>query len=136
MFFGQYQHRLTSGRRLALPSKIRLEIKGDEVVLVKTAKGAIDGFDKSEWEKTGKKYLEIPLYEKKGREIRQDFFGNSQIQEIDQQGRIVLPADFVSWGKIKEKVVIVGAGDHFEIWEESKWKGFLKEENDLSKGKR
>lgn len=128
MFFGQYRHSLTSGRRLALPSKIRSGIGGDEVVLARGSKGCIDGFDKKEWEQTGKKYLEIPLYEEKGREIRRQFFGNAQVQEIDQQGRVVLPEDFVSWGKIKEKVVVIGTGDHFEIWDQGLWKEYLGEE--------
>lgn len=128
MFFGQYKHNLTSGRRLALPSKIRSGIGGNEVVLVKAGRGCLDGFDRSQWEKTGARYLEIPLYEEKGREIRREFFANAYVQEIDQQGRVVLPQDFVTWGKIKERVVIVGAGDHFEIWDEDSWSSYFKKE--------
>ena len=47
------------------------------------------------------------------------------IVELDGQGRVVLPDPLLSWaglkGKVGEELVIIGVGDHFEIWQSDNW---------------
>jgi MraZ protein len=127
VFLGEYKHNLTSGKRLALPRKIRASITGDEVVLAKGTENCINGFDKATWEEAGKQYLAIPLYEEKGRQIRRQMFAGAQVVSIDVQGRVVLPNVLMKWAKIKAEMVVIGAGDHFEIWDSKSWQAYLEE---------
>jgi len=126
MFLGEYNHNLTSGKRLALPKKIRNRITGDEVILARGTENCINGFDKVAWEKAGNEYLAVPLYEEKGRKIRRQMFAGAQEATIDVQGRVVLPDVLMSWAGIKGEMTVIGAGDHFEIWDSSTWKTYLR----------
>lgn len=124
LFLGEYSHRLSEGNRLALPKKIRAEISGNEVILAGGFESCIAGFDRKKWEEIAKKQLEVPLYEAKGRVLRRQMFANAIVLPIDAQGRVVLPQSLTSWAGIKEEVVVLGAGDHFEIWDSKKWQEY------------
>lgn len=126
LFLGEYSHRLTEGNRLALPKKIRAEISGDEVILAAGFESCIAGFDRKMWEEIAKKQLEVPLYETRGRVLRRQMFANAMILPIDSQGRVVLPQSLTNWAGIKEEVTVIGTGDHFEIWDNSKWQEYSK----------
>jgi MraZ protein len=126
MFLGEYKHSLTTGKRLALPKKIREQIKGDEVVLAKGFEPCIFGFDRQTWDEAAKQELLVPISESRGREIRRQMFAGAQVVDIDVQGRVVLPDPLISWAGIKGEMTVIGAGDHFEIWEEGKWSQYLK----------
>lgn len=126
MFLGEYTHNLTSGKRLALPKRIRDFITGNEVVLTKGFEPCIAGFDKKVWEDSAQQELAVPVSEPRGREIRRQLFSSAQILEIDIQGRVVLPDTLISWAGITNELVIIGAGDHFEIWNSNTWKSYIK----------
>ena len=126
LFLGEYSHRLTKENRLALPKKIRAEISGNEVILASGFESCIAGFDRKKWEEIAKKQLEVPLYEEKGRVLRRQLFAQAMVLPIDTQGRVVLPQSLMTWAGIKEEVVVIGAGDHFEIWDRKKWQQYLK----------
>lgn len=126
LFLGKYFHRLTGGNRLALPKKIRAEISGSEVILTGSFESCIAGFDQTKWQELAEKQLDVPLYEAKGRVLRRQMFANAIILKIDSQGRVVLPSSLKDFARIKEEVTIIGAGDHFEIWDSKKWQEYSK----------
>ncbi len=124
-FTGEYKHNLTERNRIALPKKFRIEIGGPDVILAKGGEDCIEGFDTDVWKEMVKPHLTIPFTEEEGRRVRRRVFSSAMVVELDSQGRVVLPEMLLSWvglkGKVGEPVVIVGVGDHFEIWEESNW---------------
>lgn len=124
MFLGEYKHNLTKGNRLALPSKIRSEIKAEEIVLARGFEECILGYQKTTWEEISKTELAKPVSEEEARRIRRQLFPGAVLVEIDQQGRVVIPKNLLGYAKIKTEVVVIGAGDHFEIWEESSWQKY------------
>ncbi|MFZ5366450.1 MAG: division/cell wall cluster transcriptional repressor MraZ [Patescibacteria group bacterium] len=125
MFLGEYKHNLTTGKRLALPKKIREQITGDEVVLAKGFEPCIFGFDRKTWDEAAKQELLVPISEGRGREIRRQMFAAAEVVDIDVQGRVVLPDTLVSWAGIKGEMTVIGAGDHFEVWDSDTWKTYL-----------
>jgi len=127
MLLGEYQHHLTKGNRLALPSKMRNEIKGSEVVLAKGFEACILGYEKSTWEKMSKQELAKPVSEVEARQIRRQLFSGASLIEIDQQGRVVIPTNLLTHAGIKDEMVVIGAGDHFEVWEKQNWQHYLQE---------
>lgn len=125
MFLGEYKHSLTKGNRLALPSKIRNAISGKEVVLAKGFENCILGYEKSTWEKIAEAELVKPVSEREARRIRRQLFSGAVPLEIDQQGRLVLPKNLLEYAGIKEEALVIGAGDHFEIWTAIGWQEYL-----------
>lgn len=122
MLLGEYRHSLVEGKRISLPKKIREKIAGNTVVLSKGFESYVAGFDTEQWEKTAEAPLNIPLYDERGRALRRQFFASAVSSEIDEQGRILLPENLLSAAEIKgSEVIVIGAGDHFEIWDPVLW---------------
>ena len=124
LFLGEYDHTLDDRGRITLPRKIRQELGEDEVVLSKGFDNCVFGFDRESWEKEAAKHLESPVTEAQGRELRRYLFAAAEKSEIDKLGRILVPTHLKEYALIIQKVKIVGAGDHFEIWDLDRWKAY------------
>lgn len=129
MFFGEYQVRFQKDKnRLALPAKIRNQIKGEEVVLAQGFDGCIFGYEKGEWQRFTKKELSGSVTEKRSRQIRRHLFSGAAIVNYDTQGRTVIPQNLVNYANLSDdQAIIIGAGDHFEIWNSRQWQKYLTE---------
>lgn len=100
-----------------LPKKIRKELGGEEkFYIILGNDGEIWGLDKLNFHKQAEKILEIPLSETEGRLRRRKFFSQADECLLDGQGRFILPQEFIDQAELKDEVLIIGAGDHFEIW--------------------
>ncbi len=126
MFLGEYQVNFTGNGRVVLPKKIRSEIEGIEIILSRGIDGCIWGFSRSGFETEARKQLEVPATEERARKMRRYLFSASADVELDSQGRFVIPNNLLKYAKIETKVVIIGAGDHFEIWDQMSWETHLK----------
>lgn len=124
LFLGEYDHSLDDRARVTLPRKIRVEITGTELVLARGYEGCIFGFDKESWEREAEKHLDTPVTDEKGRQVRRYLFAGAQKAEIDKLGRILLPAQLKEHGLIVREVKVIGAGDHFEIWDAARWRTY------------
>ena len=126
LFLGEYNHTLDDRGRVTLPKKVRIELEGREVVLTRGYDICIFGFDKVEWERESGKQLEVSVTDEKARAVRRYMFAGAEKVEIDKLGRMVVPAHLKEYAGIKGDVIVIGAGDHFEIWEEKKWEAYKK----------
>ncbi len=124
LFLGEYDHALDDRGRVTLPRKIRQEIDEREVVLAKGFDPCVFGFDKASWEREAAKQLEAPVTDEKARNLRRYLFAGAEKVEIDKLGRILLPAQLKEYAGIAREVVVIGAGDHFEIWDTGKWEDY------------
>lgn len=124
LFLGEYDHSLDDRGRVTLPRKIRAEIDERELILAKGFDPCIFGFDKGSWEKEAAKHLESPVTDEGGRKLRRYLFSSAEKVEIDKLGRILLPAQLKEYASIKKDVVVIGAGDHFEIWDRARWEEY------------
>lgn len=128
MFLGEYKLKFTGLRRIILPRKFRGELGSmNEVVLSRGLDNCIFGFAKSAWEKETKRQLEIPITSEEGRNLRRYLFSAAEDVKLDRQGRFVIPKVLLDYANLKEEVVLVGAGDHFEIWNPKTWSQLIKE---------
>ena len=48
--------------------------------------------------------------------------GHADDCEMDANGRILLPATLREFANLSKKVVLVGQGDKYEIWDADQWK--------------
>ncbi|MBI3980501.1 division/cell wall cluster transcriptional repressor MraZ [Candidatus Microgenomates bacterium] len=126
VFLGEFQHNLDDRGRLSLPKKLRQELASREVVLTRGFENCIFGYPKEIWLDEAKRQLEIPVFEQKGRSLRRYVFSAAVTAEIDKLGRVLIPMNLKDYALIKNEVAVIGAGDHFEIWDSQKWKEYLK----------
>ena len=126
MFLGEFQTKFTGHGRIVLPKKVRSELEGDKLILSRGFEGCIWGFNEQDFEKEARKQLEISATEEKARMLRRYLFSGSESSELDTQGRFVIPTTLLEYAKLKQEVIIVEAGDHFEIWDNKIWGEELK----------
>ena len=107
-----------------LPRKIRQEIQGTEIVIARGYEGCIFGFDRESWEVEAAKHFDTPVTDSEGRKIRRYLFSSAEKVEIDKLGRILLPAQLKEYASISREVIVIGAGDHFEMWNKTKWQEY------------
>ncbi len=125
MFLGEYQPNITEGSRIALPKKMRDQIRGEEVILARGFEKCIFLYDKEEWLKEAQKQVENPISDSKTRDLKRYMFAGAVECQIDGQGRIVLPASLKSYANLDKKLSVIGAGDHVEIWDLEAWNSHL-----------
>ncbi len=53
------------------------------------------------------------------------FYAQAHRVDLDRQGRVRLPAELVRWANIQREIVVLGVHDHIEVWERSRWEGYL-----------
>jgi len=124
LFLGEYEHALDDRGRVTLPRKIRQEIEERELILARGYDNCIFGFDRTSWETEAGKHLDTPVTDSGGRQVRRYLFAAAQKVEIDKLGRILLPAQLKEYAHIARNVMVIGAGDHFEIWDKDNWKKY------------
>ncbi len=126
MFLGEYKLNFSGHGRIILPKKLR-ENCGKNIVLSKGFEGCIWGFDYKVWEKQAERQLEVSAVEKAARLLRRYLFSSSLGLELDLQGRFVIPTNLLQYAQLKDEVMVIGAGDHFEIWNVSYWLKHIQE---------
>ena len=130
MFLGEYKLKFSGKGRIVLPSKLREELGQSLAILSRGFEGCIFGFSPEGFEKEFNRQLEISATEERARYLRRYLFSGSVPVELDSQGRFVIPSALFLFAKLKEEVTIIGAGDHFEIWDQVNWQKHIKEVED------
>jgi len=126
MFLGTYQPNLIGKGRIALPKKIRNELAGERMVLTIGFDKCIFGFSEKDWEEIIKPELSRPLFsDPEGRELRRKMCMEAAVVSLDSQGRFVMPEPMMKFAGIEEGLTLIGAGDHYEIWDSTSWKNYL-----------
>jgi MraZ protein len=126
MFLGEYQPNITEGNRIALPKKLREQIVGEEVILSKGFEKCVFLYDRGDWAQEWEKQVENPITDLKTRELKRYVFSGAVDASIDEQGRFVLPQSLRSYASLDKDIVVIGAGDHVELWDSISWMEHLK----------
>ena len=125
MFLGTFEPNLMDKGRIALPKKIRQELSEERMVLTIGFEKCIFGFKNKDWEMVTQAELNRPLFsDKEGRDLRRKMCAEAVNVELDSQGRFVVPEAMVNFADITNKIVVIGAGDHFEIWNKKQWEDY------------
>lgn len=125
MFLGEYNPNLTEGSRIALPKKMREQIRGDTVVLSRGFEKCIFVYDAEDWTRETGKQIEASITEKNTRNLRRYMFASATESGIDGQGRLVIPGNLKDYADISKSLAVIGAGDHIEIWDKTVWEEHL-----------
>lgn len=107
--------------QFVLAAKLARNLKSNKLVISQGFDKCIYGFDVEEWQKTAETELLKPLLTEEGRQMRQQIFSKAEEVDLDKQRRFVLPDYLLAHAGIKDELVVIGAGDHFEIWDKDEW---------------
>lgn len=128
MIIGEYEHSLDAKSRLIMPAKLREDI-GEKFIITKGLDGCLFGFSKQEWENFEEKLKTLPLTNKNARDFVRFFLSGAIVEELDKQGRFLIPSNLKEYANLDKEIVITGVGTRIEIWDKDKWKQYNSEEN-------
>jgi MraZ protein len=120
-FRGHFDHTLDAKNRLSIPTRFRTAFSSG-TVLAKTPEPCV-----AIWTpETNDAIIERALagLNPMGAEYRKAsrfFQGNSFEVDLDASGRVTLPSALLAHAAIEKEVVVVGVGDHLEVWARQRW---------------
>jgi MraZ protein len=118
MFFGSYVHNLDTKGRLVIPSKLREEA-GLSLFILKGFDGALSIYKKEGFDKLVEEIKTLPFNKENSRAYLRVQLASAHELEVDKQGRIQLPVQLLEKYKIGKEVIVIGVGDHMEVWNKS-----------------
>ncbi len=127
MLLGEYEHTIDDKNRLTLPAKFR-QAFADGVVVTRGMDGCLYAYARPDWERLVEQRLGVldPL-SKEARTMQRFFFSAASDQELDKQGRVMIPPSLARHADLGREVVVAGVYDHLEIWDRGKWREELAE---------
>ena len=121
LFLGTYYHEVAMGSRVTLPSRFKVELTQNQVVMIQADEGSILCFDAEQFVKNTQKYMQEPTLESDARLFRRNVFNNAVAVDVDEAGRFVIPEAMRKSAGINTKVVLAGMGDAFELWSQERY---------------
>ena len=118
MFTGTYENKIDTKGRTFIPAKLRRDC-GDRFVLTKYFDTCIAVYTLEAWNAFAERLNASPSA--KSRNSLRFFFGAAENVELDKQGRVLVSSVLRSYANISTDVVIMGVGDHMEIWDKATW---------------
>jgi MraZ protein len=123
MFLGEYKHLLDQKGRLAIPAKFRPKLAAG-LVITRGIDQCLFVYSREEWEKFINKLMNLPLTQANSRAFLRLIFSGAIEEDLDQQGRILIPENLRNYASLKKQVVIVGVFNRIEIWDEKIWEEY------------
>ncbi|MDG4554040.1 MAG: division/cell wall cluster transcriptional repressor MraZ [Candidatus Competibacter sp.] len=124
MFRGVNPLSLDGKGRLSLPAKYRqhlLEATGGQLVLTVDRDRCLLLYPLPVWEEIERKLIQLSSTNQRTRALKRLLLGHAEECCLDASGRILLPAPLREFANLEKRVVLVGQGNKFEIWNESSW---------------
>ena len=124
MFFGETAINLDAKGRLAIPMRYRESIQeqsGGQLVLTYSAfdSGALYLYPEKEWERVRDDITGLSTFNPGHRSLQRKLVGSASAVEPDGTGRIQIPQTLRQVAGLEKRVVLLGMGSRFEIWNET-----------------
>lgn len=126
---GEYSHNIDRKGRLIMPAKFREELQ-DKVVVNRGLDGCLYVYTMDQWSVVQKKLATLPTTKKNARNFQRMMLAKADECDLDSQGRILIPSRLVQLAQLEKECVIVGVGNHIEIWAKERWAAFEEEQED------
>src|SRR5690606_34943249 len=91
--------------------------------------------DQAHLEHLGKRLEESTAPEADVRVFKRLYFAQIDQAPINAGGRVVISQRLARFAGLGRKVVLVGIGDHFEVWDEATWRRYTREQSASAHGR-
>ena len=123
MFFGSFAHTLDEKGRLMIPRKMREEL-GYKVYINKGFDGSLSIFTVERYQKLVEEYNKLSFTQQRNRDYLRAQFATTYEMDVDKLGRVQVPTALLNKFNISRNVIVLGIGDHIEIWDAKKYEEY------------
>ncbi|HRF62101.1 MAG TPA: division/cell wall cluster transcriptional repressor MraZ [Candidatus Competibacter sp.] len=124
MFRGLHRLSLDNKGRLSIPAVYRqrlLEASDGRMVLTVDRDRCLLLYPLNTWEDIERKLIQLSSTHKRARALKRLLLGHAEECCLDAGGRILLPEPLREFASLEKRVVLLGQGNKFEIWNEQGW---------------
>ncbi|WP_290649410.1 division/cell wall cluster transcriptional repressor MraZ [Aquisalimonas sp.] len=110
--------------RMSFPSRFRdrlMSFCDGEVVVTADPERCLLVYPLPEWEEIEDKLMALPSLNAHARSLQRVYLGHATEAQLDGSGRILLPPPLREFAGLDKRVVLVGQGKRFELWDENAW---------------
>lgn len=122
---------------MAMPMKHRQRLQEDcngQLVLTIDRDKCLLLYPMQEWELVERELARLSSLHRKMRRLQRLMLGHATELEMDGNGRILLPPPLREFASMEKRIVLIGQGNKFELWDEDTWNKqrdiWLEEEED------
>lgn len=115
---------LDAKNRLVMPVRYRqhlLDTADGQLILTVDRDRCLLLYPLPVWEALEHKLIQISSVNARARALKRLLLGHAEECAMDTNGRILLPAPLREFASLDKRVVLVGQGNKFEIWNETAW---------------
>ena len=121
---------LDSKGRVAIPTRYR-QILADncdsKLVVTVDEDYCLLIYPLNEWELIERKLVKLPSFNKTARRLQRLLIGHATDVEMDGNGRLLVPPLLREFAQMDKRVVLIGQGNKFELWDAERWEGNRKD---------
>jgi MraZ protein len=124
MFQGAAQLNLDGKGRLAIPARHRdmlLAHCAGQLVLTADADGCLLLYPQLEWQPIREKLMQLSAFNPRIRALQRFLVGHAEDVVMDAAGRVLVSPTLRSYAALDKRLMLVGQGNKFEIWDEARW---------------
>ena len=127
VFRGVTQLALDAKGRLAIPAKHRDALAGSpdsaERALIVTADPSrcLLVYPRATWEPIQARLMALSSFNEPIRGLQRLLVGHADEVEMDGAGRVLIPPALRQYAGLDHRVVLVGQGNKFELWDDARW---------------
>ena len=124
VFRGVTHLALDNKGRLAIPARHRdtLSHHGEgRLVVTADPSHCLLLYPLPEWEPIQQRLMQLSSFNERIRSLQRLLVGHADDVSLDGAGRILVPPALRQFAMLDKRVVLVGQGKKFELWDETKW---------------
>lgn len=125
MFYGTFNHAIDAKGRTSLPARFReaLAAAGEPKVFLIQAAGlkALRALPLSEWKKLEERVLKVSPFDQRGQKNILRYISSAQEIDLDEHGRVLVPAQLRSYAGLQKDVVWTGMGRDMCLWDKARF---------------
>lgn len=107
--------------RLAVPTRYREALSADLVVTIDTEETCLLLYQSAAWQVIEDNLQRLPSFNAQARRIQRLLIGHATDVDLDNSGRVLIPPTLRDYAHLDKRVVLIGQGNKFEIWDDLLW---------------
>jgi len=123
-FHGEYEATVDAKGRFLLPGGLKKQLPEGEgrFILSRGFEKCLTLYPLKSWEIIIAQISQLNDFDPKVRQFRRQFLGGATEIELDNAGRMLLPASLKEFAGLSKDIILAAALDRFEIWDAGKYK--------------
>jgi MraZ protein len=118
--FGEFKYAVDDKGRVIIPPAFR-DFVEDGMVVTRGMERCLYVFPMAGWSRIEKRLEELPLTDPDARNFVRFFYSGAAKAKLDGTGRVTLPPMLRQFAEVQGDVVVAGAPNRLEIWNEARW---------------